>query len=99
MNEHEFEALKYALGLSEIDDPQRVRAEIEKRLRDMNAMDRAAVEMKIGTRLQELEARAAGAAYSPATFTGGMSGVALRERIRAHLPIRTDRSIHLIAGD
>lgn len=69
MKDQEIEAIRHAFGLDQITDPAVVRAEIESRLSKMNALDRAAVMMKIGTRIGELEAAQPGAKYSPPTWT------------------------------
>lgn len=69
MNPQEIEAIQHAFGLDHIKDPVRLRAEIESRFSKMNALDKAAVKMKIGTRMQEIEARLPGEKYSPPTWT------------------------------
>lgn len=69
MNEAEIEAIKRAFGLSHINDPEEIRAEIDKRFNNMNAFDRAAVQMEIGRRMTELEAQRPGDKYSPATWS------------------------------
>jgi hypothetical protein len=69
MNEMELEAIKRAFGLSHITDSLQLRREIEQRFSQMNVMERAAVQMKIGMRLKELDAQLPGAKYSPATWS------------------------------
>ena len=69
MNEAEMEAIKRAFGLSHISDPVQLRAEIDKRFSNMNAFDRAAVQMEIGRRMTELVAQRSGDKYTPPTWS------------------------------
>lgn len=69
MNDQELQALKGAFGFEHITDPLELRAAIEQRVAHMNVVDRAAMNIDIGRRLQELEALVPGARYSPATWS------------------------------
>jgi len=69
MNEDEIKILKTSFGLSHITDPDELRIAIEKKLSEMNAIDRVAIKMEIGRRISELKSSTPGAPFSPSSWS------------------------------
>jgi hypothetical protein len=67
MTPQELDIVKRELCLQHITDPTQLQILIEARLASMNAIDRAALTMRIGTKVQEAESLSPGAAYSPSS--------------------------------
>ena len=63
----ELEILKAEFGLTGIDDPDGLRAAIRDKFESMNAIDRLEIQMRLGRKLEEAEAKSPGALYSPAS--------------------------------
>lgn len=69
MKEHELEIMKQEFGLSHLNDPDELRAAISERFAEMNSIQRAEVQMRIGRKVREAEEMSPGAKYSPATWS------------------------------
>ena len=65
MTARELEIMKRELGLQRVSDPEQLQVDVEKRLTGMSAIDRAALSMRIGRKVQEAEAMSPSATYSP----------------------------------
>ncbi|PIP18696.1 MAG: hypothetical protein COT38_05680 [Candidatus Omnitrophica bacterium CG08_land_8_20_14_0_20_41_16] len=59
--------MKEVFGLQGMDDPDALKAEVKRRMASMNAIERAEIQMRIGMKKDEAEARIPGAKYSPPT--------------------------------
>ena len=59
--------MREIFGLQEIEDSDKLKVEIQRRMASMNAIQRAEINMRIGTKVGEAEARTPGAKYSPPT--------------------------------
>ncbi len=60
--------MKEVFGLQGIEDPNMLKAEVQRRMGSMNAIERAEIYMRIGMKENEAEAKTPGAKYSPSTF-------------------------------
>ena len=59
--------MREVFGLQGIEDPDALKAEVQRRMASMNAIERAEINMRIGTKANETEARVPGTKYSPPT--------------------------------
>jgi hypothetical protein len=69
LKESEIKIIKEIFGLHEIDDPELIRLEVQRRFESMNAIEKADYKMRIGIKLQEAEAMIPGEVFSPPTWT------------------------------
>lgn len=60
--------MREVFGLQGITDPKLLRSEVDRRMATMDAIQRAEINMRIGMKASELEARVTGARYSPSTW-------------------------------
>ena len=67
MTPQQLDIVKRELGLQHITDPTQLHILIETKLATMSPVERAALTMRVGTRVQEAEAMSPGAAYSPSS--------------------------------
>ena len=61
--------MKEVFNLQGIEDPNTLKAEVQRRMASMNAIERAEIKMRIGMKANETEARTPGAEYSPPNWT------------------------------
>ncbi len=59
--------MREVFGLQGIEDPDALKAEVQRRMASMNAIERAEIQMRIGMKKDEAEAKTPGAKYSPPT--------------------------------
>lgn len=59
--------MREVFGLQGIKDPDALKTEVQRRMASMNAIERAEIQMRIGMKKDEAEAKTPGAKYSPPT--------------------------------
>ena len=60
--------MKEVFDLQDINDTSALRAEVERRMASMNTIERTEVNMRIGRKIEEAEARTRGTKYSPPSW-------------------------------